>query len=39
MELCRITKDQAYKLLARMKKNGLIIPKGMRKGAIYKRAR
>ena len=39
MELCRITKDQAYKLLARMKKNGLIIRKGMRKGAVYKRAR
>ena len=38
MELCRITKDQAYKLLARMKKNGLIIRKGMRKGAVYKRA-
>ena len=39
MELCRITKDQAYKLLARMKKNGPIMGKGMRKGAVYKRAR
>ncbi len=39
MELCHIAKDQAYKLLARMKKNGLNIRKGMRKGVVYKRAR
>lgn len=31
MELCRITKDQAYKLLTRMKKKGLIYREGIRK--------
>ena len=37
MELCRITKDQAYKLLTRMKKKGLIFREGIRKASIYKR--
>ena len=35
MELCQITKDQAYKLLTRLKENGQIIQIGTLKGAIY----
>lgn len=37
MELCRITKDQAYKLLRRLKQQGKIEQKGERKGAVYER--
>ncbi len=36
MELCRITKDQAYKLLTRMKKNGHILRTGTGKGTVYR---
>ena len=39
MELCRLTKDQAYKLLKRMEKNGQIAQSGSRKGAVYERKR
>ncbi|HOV31467.1 MAG TPA: ATP-binding protein [Anaerolineaceae bacterium] len=39
MDLCRLTKDQAYKLLKRMEKNGQIAQSGSRKGAVYKRKR
>ena len=39
MELCRLTKDQAYKLLKRMEKNGHIAQSGSRKGAVYERKR
>jgi ATP-dependent DNA helicase RecG len=39
MELCRITKDQAYKVLNRLKKNGKIRLKGERKSAFYERQR
>lgn len=39
MELCRITKDQAYKILNRLKKNGKIRLKGERKSAFYERQR
>jgi ATP-dependent DNA helicase RecG len=39
VELCHISPDQAYKLLARLKKRGEIEQIGERKGAIYKRAR
>ncbi len=37
MELCRVTKDQAYKLLTRMKKKGFVFREGSRKASIYKR--
>jgi ATP-dependent DNA helicase RecG len=37
MELCRVTKDQAYKLLSRLKKKGEIIQKGEHKAAFYER--
>lgn len=39
IELCRITPDQAYKLLNRLKKSGHIEQQGERKGAIYLRKR
>ncbi|EAZ99933.1 hypothetical protein MELB17_16268 [Marinobacter sp. ELB17] len=39
IELCHISPDQAYKLLARLKKKGLIKQAGERKGAIYERPR
>jgi len=39
VELCHISPDQAYKLLARLKKREEIEQIGERKGAIYKRAR
>jgi len=39
MELCRLTKDQAYKLLKRMEKNGQIAQRGSRKGAVYEHKR
>lgn len=39
MDLCRITKDQAYRLLNRLKANGHIIQSGTRKGAVYARKR
>jgi len=39
MELCRITKDQAYRLLSRLKENDQIVQIGDRKGAIYERKR
>jgi ATP-dependent DNA helicase RecG len=37
MELCRITKDQAYKLLSRLKESGRIEQLGERKAAVYTR--
>jgi ATP-dependent DNA helicase RecG len=39
VDLCRITKDQAYKLLSKLKQDGSIIQKGERKGAVYERRR
>jgi len=39
IELCRITPDQAYKLLNRLKKSAFIEQQGERKGAIYQRKR
>jgi len=39
MDLCRITKDQAYKLLNRLKGGGQIVQIGNRKGAVYERKR
>jgi ATP-dependent DNA helicase RecG len=39
MDLCRITKDQAYKLLNRLKNNDQIVQTGTRKGATYERKR
>jgi ATP-dependent DNA helicase RecG len=39
MDLCHITKDQAYKLLNRLKRQGQIIQIGERKGAVYERKR
>ena len=39
MDLCRITKDQAYKLLKRLKSRGQIVQIGDRKGAVYERKR
>lgn len=39
MELCRVNKDQAYKLLNRLKERGEIKQKGTRKGAFYERKR
>ena len=39
MDLCLISKDQAYKLLNRLKQQGEIVQKGERKGAIYERKR
>ncbi|WP_336274625.1 ATP-binding protein [Vreelandella indica] len=37
IELCHISPDQAYKLLARLKKQGQVKQTGERKGAIYER--
>jgi ATP-dependent DNA helicase RecG len=37
MDLCRITKDQAYKLLNRLKESEKIEQKGELKGAFYVR--
>ena len=39
MELCQVTKDQAYKLLNRLKNSGQITQIGSRKGAVYERKR
>lgn len=39
MELCRISKDQAYKLLRRLCEDGQIEQQGSHKGAIYVRKR
>ncbi|WP_018404436.1 ATP-binding protein [Marinobacter gelidimuriae] len=39
IELCHISPDQAYKLLAKLKKKDLIKQAGERKGAIYERPR
>jgi len=39
MDLCLISKDQAYKLLNRLKQQGEIVQRGKRKGAIYERKR
>ena len=39
MDLCRITKDQAYKLLNRPKGSGQIVQIGSRRGAVYERKR
>lgn len=39
MELCRITKDQAYKILNRLKKSGEIRLQGTHKAAFYERQR
>lgn len=35
IELCRVSKDQAYKLLAKLKRQGIIELKGERKHAVY----
>lgn len=39
MELCRLTKDQAYKLLKRLESGGQVVQMGSRKGAVYERRR
>lgn len=39
MDLCRVTKDQAYKLLTRLKISSQITQIGSRKGAVYERKR
>ena len=39
MELCRISKDQAYNLLYRLKKNEQVVQRGELKKAIYERKR
>jgi len=39
MDLCRTTKDQAYKLLRRLKSSGRIAQIGSRRGAFYERKR
>ena len=39
MELCRLTKDQAYKLLKRLESYGQVVRMGSRKGAVYVRKR
>jgi ATP-dependent DNA helicase RecG len=39
MDLCHLTKDQAYKLLNRLKRQEQIIQIGVRKGAVYERKR
>ena len=39
MELCRLTKDQAYKLLKRLESCGQVVRMGSRKGAVYVRKR
>lgn len=39
IDLCRVTPDQAYKLLSRLKKQGEIVQIGERKGAVYERRR
>lgn len=38
MELCRVSPDQASKLLQRLKASGKIAQRGERKGAYYERA-
>ncbi len=35
IELCRVSKDQAYKLLAKLKKQGMIELEGEKKHAVY----
>ncbi|MDP2216995.1 MAG: hypothetical protein Q8J68_06920 [Methanolobus sp.] len=35
IDLCRITKDQAYILLCRLKENGAIFQKGHSRGTFY----
>jgi len=39
MDLCRILKDQAYKLLKRLKNNGQVVQVGERNRAVYERTR
>lgn len=39
VELCRLTKDQAYKLLKRLENGGQLVRTGSRKGALYMRKR
>lgn len=39
MDLCRITKDQAYRLLKRLKEAGEIVQIGQLKGTFYERIR
>jgi ATP-dependent DNA helicase RecG len=39
IELCRLTKDQAYKLLKRLESGGHVVRLGSRKGAVYVRKR
>ena len=39
MELCQLTKDQAYKVLDRLSAQGKIERQGEGKGSIYKRKR
>ena len=35
IELCRVSKDQAYKILAKLKKQGIIELEGEKKHAVY----
>lgn len=37
MDLCRITRDQSYRLLKRLKESGKIVQVGQKKGAFYER--
>lgn len=39
MDLCHITRDQAYKLLFRLRKRGSITKTGTKKGSVYRRGR
>jgi ATP-dependent DNA helicase RecG len=39
MDLCKISKDQAYKLLSRLTKSGVLQKSGDRKGTVYHRSR
>ena len=38
MDLCRLDRNQAYRLLTRVKETGLIKQIGALKGAVYERA-
>ena len=39
MDLCHVTRDQAYKLLFRLRKRGSITKIGAKKGSVYRRGR
>lgn len=39
MDLCHMSKDQAYKLLSRLKEQGAIVQIGDKKGAVYEQKR